>query len=37
MKVHRLASNNITLFVLVEQQNGWVLWVTMKCWLCLLQ
>jgi len=37
MIVHRPAVNYIAERVLVEQKKGWVLWVTVKCWFCLLQ
>jgi len=36
MQVLRFAANNITDYVLVQQQKGWVLWVIVKCWLCSL-
>jgi len=36
MKLHRPAAN-IAELKFVEQKKLWVLWVTVKCWLCLLQ
>jgi len=30
MKVLRIAANNVAEWVLVEQQKGWVLWVTVN-------
>jgi hypothetical protein len=37
MKVLDFAANNIADWVLVEQQKGIVLWVTVRCWLFVLK
>ena len=36
IKVHRLAANNKPECCLVEQQKGWVIWVSVKCWIYLV-
>jgi len=35
--VHRLAASNMVEMEYIEQQESWVLWVTVKCWLYLLE
>jgi len=37
MKVQRAAANNTDEMKFVEHKKRWVLWVRVKCWLCLLQ
>jgi len=36
MKLHGLAANCKVESEFVEQKNGGLLWVRVKCWLCLL-
>jgi len=37
MKLHRLAVNNIVECEFIEHQKELEFWVTVICWLCLLQ
>jgi len=36
MQSHTLAANIVKEREILTQQKGSVLWVTVKCWLCLL-
>ena len=33
----RFSANNIAECVLLDQERAWVLWVTVKCWLRLIE